>query len=166
VVVANWVVEALDRHAGLSHATAGPIGALTLLLGIVTRPLGGWILRRHGDRVTTAVLAASLVSGAAGTVLVSVASSAAAATIGAALLGAGAGISFAPAFTWAARTRPDAPGAAVGLVNGVANAVVLVATPLVGLTFALPGEGRIGFAVVAAGWLAALLVLPRASQAQ
>jgi hypothetical protein len=36
---------------------------------------------------------------------------------------------------------------------------ILVGTPLLGLTFALPGDGRIGFAVVAAlGAATALLV--------
>jgi hypothetical protein len=31
-----------------------------------------------------------------------------------------------------------------------------VGTPLIGVTFSFPGEGRIGFAVLAALWLAAL----------
>ncbi len=60
--------------------------------------------------------------------------------------------------------RPDSPAAAVGLVNGAASAVALAGTPLLGLSFALPGDGRIGFAVVAALWIAALLVLPTARQ--
>jgi hypothetical protein len=34
-------------------------------------------------------------------------------------------------------------------VNGAAALTVLVGTPLVGLTFTLPGDGRIGFAAVA-----------------
>jgi hypothetical protein len=36
---------------------------------------------------------------------------------------------------------------------------IVCGAPLVGLTFSLPGKGRIGFAAVAALWSAAILVL-------
>ena len=61
------------------------------------------------------------------------------------------------AFTGAAAARPDAPGAAVGFINAWASLVIVAGTPLVGLTFSLPGDGRIGF--VAAGVLAGLAAL-------
>ena len=57
--------------------------------------------------------------------------------------------------------RPDAPGAAIGFVNLIAAVTILVGTPLLGLTFSLPGDGRIGFAIVAA--LVALTPLARQS---
>jgi hypothetical protein len=38
---------------------------------------------------------------------------------------------------------------------------ILVGTPLVGLSFSLPGDGRLGFAVVAALWALAALCAPR-----
>jgi len=82
------------------------------------------------------------------------------AAAGGALLGLAAGIPFAPAFTGAALARPDAPAAAVGLVNGSASVVALVGAPLLGLTFSLPGDGRIGFAAVTVLWLVALALLP------
>ena len=59
-----------------------------------------------------------------------------------------------------AATRPDTPAAAVGFVNAAANLVVLVGTPLIGLGFSLPGDGRLGFAVLALLWGAALAALP------
>jgi predicted MFS family arabinose efflux permease len=92
-----------------------------------------------------------------GTALLAVADPLAVAVVGAILIGLAAGIPFAPAFTGAALVRPDAPGAAVGLVNGAASLVAIAATPLLGLTFSLPGDGRIGF--VAIGVLAALAAL-------
>jgi hypothetical protein len=45
-----------------------------------------------------------------------------------------------------------------------ANLLVVAGAPLLGLTFSLPGEGRIGFAAAAALWLAALVVLPKAKE--
>jgi MFS family permease len=163
VTVGNWVVTLLDRHGGLGKGAAGAVGSLTLALGIVTRPLGGWILREHPERARLAV-GASLAGGAAGTILLAVAHPPELAAFGAALVGVAAGIPFAPAFTGAAVMRPDSPAAAVGLVNGAASAVILVGTPLLGLSFGLPGDGRAGFGVVAALWVAALLALPTARQ--
>jgi MFS family permease len=159
IVVGNWVVELLHRNAHVAKGTAGAVGALTLLLGVVTRPLGGWILRERPASTRSAV-AASLAAGAVGTALLAVADPLAVAVVGAVLIGLAAGIPFAPAFTGAALVRPDAPAAAVGLVNGAASLVAIAATPLLGLTFSLPGNGRIGFAVVAALWLIALALLP------
>src|SRR5581483_7220817 len=159
LVVGNWVVELLHRNAGVAKGTAGAVGALTLLLGVVTRPLGGWILRER-PASTRGAVGASLVAGAAGTALLAVAEPLALAVVGAVLIGLAAGIPFAPAFTGAALARPDAPAAAVGLVNGAASLVAICGAPLLGLTFSLPGDGRIGFAVVAALWLVALALLP------
>ena len=131
------------------------------MLGIATRPLGGWILDER-PRWVRAAVAGSLVAGALGTVALAVSKPLGVAVVGAALIGLAAGIPFAPSFTGAALTRPDAPAAAVGFVNGAAALVTLVGTPLVGLTFSAPGNGRLGFAFVAAGWLVALALLPSA----
>ena len=75
----------------------------------------------------------------------------------AAVVGLASGLPFAMAFTGAAAARPDSPGAAVGFVNGWAALVIVAGSPLVGLTFSLPGDGRIGFVVL--GVLAALAAL-------
>jgi len=163
VTLGNWVVTMLDRHGGLGKGTAGAIGSMTLALGILTRPLGGWILHEHPARARLAV-GVSLAGGAAGTILLAAARPPLVAALGAALVGVAVGIPFAPAFTGAALLRPDSPAAAVGLVNGAAAAVILVGTPLLGLSFGLPGDGRAGFGVVAALWLGALLLLPTARQ--
>jgi MFS family permease len=162
VVLANWVVELLQRHSGMSDGAAAAVGALTLLLVVVSRPLGGWILLAHPGGAR-AVVAASLVTGPAGTLALVVADPAWLAVLGALLVGLSAGIPFSPAFTGAAATRPDAPGAAVGFVNMAANLVVLVGTPLLGLGFSLPGDGRLGFAILALLWAAALALLPSGS---
>ena len=159
VVLANWVVELLQRHSALSDGAAAAVGGLTLLLVVVSRPLGGWILRTHPERTRLAV-ALSVVAGAAGTLALVAAEPVWLAVLGSVLVGLGAGVPFSPAFTGAASIRPDAPAASVGLVNAAANFVVLVGTPLVGLSFSLAGEGRLGFAAIAALWLAALSTLP------
>ncbi len=63
----------------------------------------------------------------------------------------------------AAAARPDAPAAAVGVVNMVPAVAILVGNPLLGLSFSAPGDGRLGFAVLAALWLAAIAAIPRSA---
>ena len=156
VVLGNWVVTLLHRAGGVSEHAAGFAGALVLFLGLISRPLGG----RFVDR--PAVLRASFVASALGTLALAAAMPFALAVVGAAIVGIAAGVPFAPAFAGASRVRPDAPGAAVGFVNMVGALAILVGTPLLGLTFSLPGDGRIGF-VIAAGLcaFAVLAVSPR-----
>lgn len=144
VVLGNWVVTLLHRAGGVSEHTAGIAGGLVLFLGVFTRPLGGRLVGRW------AVIRASFLVSAAGTVALAVAMPFGVAVVGAVLVGLAAGVPFAPAIAGAAGLRPDAPGAAVGLVNMVAAVTILVGTPLLGLTFSLPGDGRIGFAIAAA----------------
>jgi MFS family permease len=159
VIVGNWVVELLQRHSDLNDSIAAAVGSLTLLLAVLTRPLGGWLLRARPHRARTAV-GASLAGGGVGTLAIMAARPTWLAVVGCILVGIGAGIPFAAAFTGAARARPDAPAASVGLVNGIANFAVLAGTPLVGLTFSPTGGGQTGFAVIASLWLAALVILP------
>jgi nitrate/nitrite transporter NarK len=143
VVVGNWVVTLLHRAGGTSERVAGVAGGLVLFLGVISRPLGGRLIDRP------AIIRASFVAGGLGIALLAVATPLPVAVLGAAVVGIASGIPFAPSFAGAQRLRPDAPGAAVGFVNMLAAVTILVGTPLLGLTFALPGDGRIGFLVVA-----------------
>jgi nitrate/nitrite transporter NarK len=155
VVIGNWVVTLLHRAGGMSEHVAGPAGALVLFLGLVSRPLGGRLVDRP------AIIRASFVASALGIAALAIAKPPALAFAAAAVVGIAAGVPFAPSFAGAARLRPDAPGAAVGLVNMVAAVTILVGTPLLGLTFSLPGDGRFGFLVVAALCLATTATVRR-----
>ncbi|MGZ4317457.1 MAG: hypothetical protein ACXVRS_16750, partial [Gaiellaceae bacterium] len=131
-----------------------------LLAGFVTRPLGGRAFHRAPDRAAP-LLAASMIAGAAGTVLFLLDLPLAVRIVGAAVLGLAAGIPFAAAFSGAQTIRPDEPAAAIGFINSCATLVIAVGTPLVGVTFSLAGDGRTGFAVIAALWaMSAVAVLP------
>lgn len=155
VVIGNWVVTLLERAGGDSSRVAGAAGALVLLLGVISRPYGGRL--GPGSRL----LVLGFLAGGAGVLLLAVARPLPLAIAAAALVGLAAGLPFAPSFAGAAALRPDAPGAAVGFVNMVAAVTVLVGTPLLGLAFSLPGDGRIGFVVVAALWAATALAARR-----
>ena len=155
VVAGNWVVPLLERQ-GVSSTAAGLAGGLVLFVGIVTRPAGGILAGRVSGRL---LVAAALVGTSAGALLLAVGGSLAVSALGAFVLGLMAGLPFAVIFAAAQRLRPDAPGAAIALVNACAVLTILVGTPLAGLAFELPSDGRIAFAVIAALAAAALLPL-------
>lgn len=154
VVVGNWVVTLIERQ-GHSKGVAAAAGSLTLLLGFFTRIAGGVLLERRR------VIAGSLVAGGTGAILLALPLPTALVVVSAALVGLAAGVPFARAFTGAAAARPDAPGAAVGFVNAWASLVIVAGAPLVGLTFSLPGDGRIGFVAIGALAVLASLATPR-----
>jgi MFS family permease len=155
VVAGNWVVPLLERQ-GASSTVAGLAGGLVLFVGIVTRPAGGVLAARVSRRL---LVAAALVGTSVGALLLALGMSLAVSTIGAFVLGLMAGLPFAVIFAAAQRIRPDAPGSAIALVNGCAVLTILVGTPLAGLAFELPSDGRLAFAAIAVLAAAALIPL-------
>ncbi len=154
VVVGNWVVTLLERAGDYRQAVAGAVGSLVLLAGIVGRPLGGWLVGRAPAR-TRPVVAGCFVVSALGTLLLAFSERLPLTVLAALAVGIAAGVPFAASFSAAARVRPEAPAAAIGMVNMAANAAIVVGTLLLGFSFSLPGDGRVGFLAVAALWLAA-----------
>ena len=143
VVLGNWVVTLLERTGGESEHVAGLIGGLVLFVGVVSRPLGGRLVDRMG------VLRRELHHRRA-------CSRRARAREACAADGRCSGRrrlrSRHPVRPRARRCATAAArraGAAIGAVNMVAATVILVGTPLLGLTFSLPGGGRAAFLVVA-----------------
>lgn len=158
VVVGNWVVTLLEETAGLASAQAGALGAATLTLGVVSRPLGGWLLRVHPHHVRSAIVA-SAATGCAGTLALA-SGSPPVALAGACAVGIAAGIPFATSFTGAARRHHTSPATAVGFVNATGAFTVLALTPLVGVAFA-EDAGVAAFVVLAVLWALGGLALPR-----
>jgi MFS family permease len=150
VIVGTWAVSLL-RHDDYGRRLAGAVAALALLGGLVTRPLEGRLMQRRPETAIPLV-GISMLAGAAGTVLFLLDIPLTVRIVGAAVLGLAAGIPFAPAFAGAQVTRPDAPAAAIGFINSCATLLIVVGTPLVGLTFVLPGHGRAGFVAIAVVW--------------
>ena len=146
VVVGSWVVVILTKVMKVPATEAGLIGSLVLLLGIVSRPLGG-VLRRHmGIRP---LLLGSLVMIALGcfafvTSLI---------TLGIALtavvlIGMGVGLPYAAMFSRAGALFPGRAGAAMGLVNMLGIIMILGGAPLVGHLADLTGTFKASFIVL------------------
>jgi predicted MFS family arabinose efflux permease len=158
VVLSNWVAVVLERAWGLSAGVAAGLGSLVLLLAMISRPLGGYLARRRPDRTRQMVVLSLLVSAAATAALARPAGIAAAA-VATCALGMASGLPFAAVLATVQARRTDRPAAAVGLMNGQANALVVLGAPLLGA--AIQGSrSTLGLLVVAAVWLVPLTALP------
>ena len=158
VVVGSWVVVILTKAMRVPATQAGLIGSLVLLLGIVSRPLGG-VLRRHlgirplfiGSLLMIALGCFALVSSSIslGTALTAVV-----------LIGTGVGLPYAAMFTRAGALFPGRAGAAMGLVNMLGILMILGGAPLVGHLADFSGTFRASFVVLGGFSLVACAAVP------
>jgi MFS family permease len=160
VVVGNWVVTLLTRNLGMSLGAAGVVGALTLLLGVVGRPLGGLAARQLAVS-SRVLLVVALGAGAAATAVLAVSGSIALDVAAACVLGLATGLPFGTIVAAATTAFPHAPGEAIGAVNLYAVSSIIIATPLVGLSFSFGNDGQAGFVALAVLAALAIAVVPR-----
>jgi len=158
VVVGSWVVVVLTKVMKVPATRAGLIGSLVLLLGIVSRPLGG-VLRHHmGIRP---LIAGSLILIAVGCFLFVPASVSLGTALSAVvLIGMGVGIPYAAMFSRAGALFPGRAGAAMGLVNMLGIVMILGGAPLVGHLADISGSFRTSFMVLGGFSLAACALVP------
>ena len=153
MIAGNWVVPLLERQ-GVSSTAAGLAGGLVLFIGILTRPLGGLLAGRAWPRARRHRARRNV----RGRVLLALGGPLALSALGALVLGLTAGVPFAVIFAAAQRSRPDAPAAAIALVNACAVLTILVGT-LTGRTRLRPSDGRVAFVAIAILAAAALAPL-------
>lgn len=144
---ATWITTFLVREFDLPLEASGLLGSLLLLLAVIARPIGGYLVARERVGTLTVMRAAQV------TVLVGIALIAlpgrplAAALAGAAALGVGGGLPYAPVFITAAASLPRAPGAGQSLAA------------LGGLLGTLVGAPAMGYAIQTWGFSQAWLIL-------
>ena len=147
IVAGSWITTLLKTSFDIPLRTAGILGSVVLLLGIVTRPLGGWLM--HQIEVST-LLGAALLLNAAACGLLAWGHSIELTTLAVVALGAGCGVPYAAIFTKAAKLYPDRAGAAMGFVNMVGIVMILVGAPAVGRLADWSGDFRTSFLALGA----------------
>lgn len=159
VVLGNWAVVLLTRHGDYSHGVAGLLGGLVLLGGVAGRSAGGWFAVRRPDRRRALVIVSLLVTSVAALALLAPRPLSVAA-LTASVFGIASGAPFGTIFDGVLRTRPDAPGVAIGVMNMPTMVTIMLGTSLFGLTFSMPGEGRLGVVAIAVALVLAVFTVP------
>ncbi len=159
VVLSNWAAVVLMDTWDFGRAAAAATGSLVLGTSVISRPFGGWLVRRVPHR-TAQISAASLAGCAGATAALAAPTSPAVAVVAVLVLGLLSGLPFAAVITAGQARHPDRPAAAVGLLNSQANALILAGTPLFGAGIER-GLTSSALWLVAAVWLLPLLARPR-----
>lgn len=158
VVLSNWASTILQQAWGLGAGTAAVLAGLILATTIMSRPLGGHLIRTRPEWLPT-VIRVSLVSCALCCAALAFPSTPTVALLSVVALGMLSGLPFAGVLAAAQARRPDRPATAVGLMNAYANVLIVVGTPLLGA--AIQGSRvTAGLLVVAAIWLLPYVALP------
>jgi MFS family permease len=158
LVVGSWVGFVLRQVMKIPETRAGLVGSLVLLLGIVSRPLGGFLRRHMGIRP---LFIGSLMMVALGCFLfLPPTISLPTALSGVVLVGIGIGLPYAAMFSRAGALFPGRAAAAMGLVNMLGILMILGGAPLVGHLADLTGSFKTSFAVLAGFSLVTCAVVP------
>ena len=158
LVVASWVVILLTKSMKVPATRAGAIGSLVLLLGIVSRPVGGALRRHMGIRPLFVVSLLMIALGCFLFLPSSISQFTALAAV--TLTGIGIGLPYAPMFTRAGHLFPGRAAAAMGFVNMLGILMILVGSPLVGHLVDLTGTFKASFAALGGFSLAVCAVVP------
>lgn len=141
----TWITVYLLREFGLPLELSGLLGSLLLVLAVLARPLGGFLLARE-HVPTRRVMRLGDLAIVAGVVLLALPDRPLPiALVGAVFVGIGVGLPYSAVFNTAAASLPGAPGAAQGLAA------------IGGTTGVMIGAPAMGFAVQTFGFWAAWL---------
>ncbi len=147
IVVGTWITTLLNTEFRMPLKRAGLLGSLVLLLGILSRPLGGWLAHHMRIRM---LLGVSLLLNALACATLGWGHAISLSMIAIVALGTGCGLPYAAVFNRAAALFPGRAGAAMGLVNMVGIIMILAGAPAVGYLVDLSGQFKTSFYVLGA----------------
>lgn len=131
IVLSNWASTILQRSWDMRESTANAVASIALLTTVVSRPLGGYLVRRYPPMAPTLVYGA-LATTALGSLALLQRGPTVVSAGGMLLLGLAVGLPFATVFAAAQLRRPDQPALATGMVNSMACLVIVLGTPIFG----------------------------------
>lgn len=156
VVLSNWLAVQLTHDGHLTSEWANLVSAVLLMVTAVSRPVGGAIFDRTGSLVKTVVV--PLAAGSLSLVALSLPWGPIWALVAAAAFGVLSGVPFAALFASARQQVPTSPGTAIGVINGLANVVILIGVPSF-VVLIQDGLGAVALWGMAGLWLLALAAI-------
>lgn len=128
----TWITVYLLREFRLPLELSGLLGSILLVLAVLARPLGGWLLASERVPTRRVMRVGDLVI-IAGVALLAIPDRPLALALGGAVLvGIGVGLPYSAVFNTAAASLPGAPGAAQGLAAIGGTAGVMIGAPAMG----------------------------------
>jgi nitrate/nitrite transporter NarK len=164
VIVGTWIAVYFVHEFGVPLTHAGAVGSLSLLLGVLSRPLGAIIVER-GLVAPRALIQVSLAGNAVAlAVMAAPGRPLAAAAAGVVLFGITSSLAYAAVITVAGRTQPEAAGAVLGIIGVMSMTSVVIGAPVAGMLLSASGHFSVPIAMLTllpVGALWAIASLPR-----
>lgn len=157
--VGAWIVPLLTQSDGFSAETGAIAGSLILFGGILTRPLGGALVRRR-PRLGRPLMLGAIAVGAVAVLILALDLTAAASTLAALALGLAAGMPYGATTAGAMAAFPADPAEAVAVTIAISVYFGVGVVFLLGLAFGA-GAGSVGFGLLAAALLLLAAAAPR-----
>ena len=138
--VGAWIVPLFTQSDGFSAETGAIAGSLILFGGIITRPLGGALVRRR-PRLARPVMLGAIAVGAVAVLILALDLNAVASTLAALALGLAAGMPYGATTAGAMAAFPADPAEAVAVTIAISVYFGVAVVFLLGLAFGA-GAGR------------------------
>jgi len=162
ILVGTWITTFLVRDLGLPLSAAGALGSAVLVVGVLSRPIGGFIIDRHWV-LTKTMIRISLLAGTSGLVLLALPGRPVWAVLVALLvIGIALSLPYSAVMNTATAALPESPGAAVGIVGSVSVVLIALGAPALGFVYFQTDSFSLAFGLLAGFsflifWLARLI---------
>lgn len=159
VLVGTWITTFLVRDLDLSLVAAGGVGSGILVLGILSRPLGGILIDRRSIITKTMIRVSLLISGLGLGLLALPGRPLWVALIAILAMGIALSLPYSAVMNTASAALPGSPGAAVGMVATTSLILIAAGAPALGAiysrseSFSLP-FGLLGGFCLLVFWIA------------
>ncbi len=155
ILVGTWITTFLLRDLQLPLTVAGGLGSAVLVVGMLSRPVGGLMIDRNWV-FTKTMIRMSLLAGALGLGLLALPGRPAWAALFALLvMGIVLSLPYAAVMNAATAAVPASPGAAIGVVGGLSLILIALGAPALGALYARTESFSLAFGLLG---LFALLV--------
>ena len=148
ILVGTWITTFLVRDLGLPLTMAGGLGSAVLVLGIVSRPMGGMMIDR-GWVLTKTMILMSLLAGAVGLgVLALPGRPVWAALLALVVMGIALSLPYSAVMNTGTAAAPASPGAAVGLIGGLSLILIAAGAPALGALYSRTESFSLAFGLL------------------
>ncbi|ETW99154.1 MAG: hypothetical protein ETSY2_41420, partial [Candidatus Entotheonella gemina] len=150
ILAETWITTFLARDLGLPLTVAGGLGSAVLVVGILSRPVGGLIIDRRWV-LTKTMIRASLLAGTIGLGLLALPGRPVwAAMLALLVMGMALSLPYSAVMNTATAALPASPGAAVGMVGGVSLILIALGAPALGSLYSRTESFSLAFGLLGA----------------
>lgn len=149
IVLGTWMAVYFVHEFGVPLTTAGTLGSLSIVLGVLTRPAGGALIAR-GAIEPRRLIALTLAGNVLALLVLAVPRRPLGiAVAGVVLIGLSASLAYAAVITLTGQAQPAAAGAALGVLSVCSTSTIVVGAPLAGALLSASGHFTWPFVVLA-----------------